>query len=188
MLAIPHTGEIRTELFLGILKMMTTKKDNVTIFAPLNIPHDHNRNVIVKEFLSTDIEWLIMVDSDVVIPQNLLDLVTKGKPIISGRVVVHKNKANYLMALLEKDGRLLPLKELNTPQQVDAVGTGCIAIHRSVLEKLEPPYFKFVYDKDGLVIYGEDFYFCKKAIEAGFEIWATPEIDCYHVSKVALHA
>ncbi len=63
--------------------------------------------------------------------------------------------------------------------ECDGVGCGCLLIHRSVFEKIKPPYFVMNQGKYG----GEDFYFCRKAKRAGFKIYADPGVLCGHKPK-----
>jgi len=94
--------------------------------------------------------------------------------------------------------------------KVDYIGMGFTYIRREVLEKLSMPFFDFVWfdinqkekldDKivrsqglieekqvDGSYKYkrmmGEDVYFCRKAKEAGFEIWANPFEQIGHIGN-----
>jgi len=67
--------------------------------------------------------------------------------------------------LPEKDGSLV---------KVDAVGGGCLLIHREVLAKVPRPWFSA---REGGT---EDFYFCRKAKQAGFEIYGDMSVICDH--------
>lgn len=76
----------------------------------------------------------------------------------------------------------LPINKMPTkPFTVDRVGGTTILVHRRVLEKLKPPYQKFMYDEDHLKFkQSEDYYFCEKILDAGFNIWVDPHIVCHH--------
>jgi GT2 family glycosyltransferase len=63
--------------------------------------------------------------------------------------------------------------------ECDGVGGGCLLVHRQVLDAIEPPWFE--YNKGTFV--GEDFYFCRKAQEAGFKIYADPSVLVGHYSE-----
>jgi glycosyltransferase involved in cell wall biosynthesis len=63
--------------------------------------------------------------------------------------------------------------------EADALGTGCMLIKREVLETVGSPWFKCHDGSAG----GEDFYFCEKAKEAGFEVWGDFSVQCNHEYK-----
>ena len=65
--------------------------------------------------------------------------------------------------------------------EADVVGAGALLIHRRVLERLPDPWFKFTYEgRDNDEGVSEDFYFCKKAKEAGFTIIVDTAVQCPH--------
>jgi GT2 family glycosyltransferase len=70
--------------------------------------------------------------------------------------------------------------------EVDAVGAGCLLIHRKVFEAIKKPYFLFQYNDDGIMTLGEDFYFCQKAQKAGFKIWVDRKMVTSHFKTIDL--
>lgn len=66
-------------------------------------------------------------------------------------------------------------------QLVDAVGCSGMAISREVLLKVGAPWFRFEYGQDGLMTKGEDFQFCDRVKEAGFElaVWCESYLNHY---------
>jgi len=95
--------------------------------------------------------------------------------------------------------------------EVDAIGFGCVAIRADVFQRMkefhEPkfqmaadavrkvlgdkseianvvqylsPWFEFLNAK------GEDLYFCERAAEAGFKVYANPMVTCYHIADIPL--
>jgi hypothetical protein len=71
--------------------------------------------------------------------------------------------------------------------KVDGLGTGMLLIHRDVLKTIEPPWFQFKYDKDGLIELSEDYYFCEKAKKAGFELFVDPNCVAGHAKYIDLY-
>jgi hypothetical protein len=72
-------------------------------------------------------------------------------------------------------------------KKVDVCGMTGVLIKREVFEKLEQPWFKMCYDKNSTSIeMGEDYYFCNKATEAGYEVWADFDLRQQHFKTVAL--
>jgi hypothetical protein len=70
--------------------------------------------------------------------------------------------------------------------ECDSVGSACVMIARRVLEKVPVPAFRFLYKPSREILLTEDHYFCWKAKECGFEVWADPQIGCAHFKLVNL--
>lgn len=163
-------------------------------------------------------EWLLMFDSDITPPRTILDMVKNGKNVCSGLICAQKYGVRKPIALtwiegadldkyniVTREGSTEPVKQKrpgyyylghkdNELQRVDATGTGCLMIHRSVLERMReamkswPPeqqgWFRFHYDHEGRVIKGEDIDFCEKAKALGEEIWFDARQVCLHRTDV----
>lgn len=63
--------------------------------------------------------------------------------------------------------------------EIDGCGAGCLLVHKSVLNAIEPPWFEY---NPGTNV-GEDFYFCRKVQAAGFKIALDPGVICGHRQK-----
>jgi hypothetical protein len=59
-------------------------------------------------------------------------------------------------------------------------------ISRRVFERMQPPYFQFLYRPDRSILLTEDHFFCWKARESGMEIWADAQMWCTHYKKIDL--
>lgn len=176
-IGIPNTGTLRTELVEWLMKQ------EAVIFMPQAKPHDHCRNIIVNKFLESNCEFLLMVDSDIVPPDDVVKMVENDVGVCAAyaRTVIG-NELIPVGMTKNKDGYHHDFKhsELGL-HKVDAVGTGCILIKREVFGKLDKPYFKFVY-KDGLLVNGEDFNFSERVDEVYFDA----RYKCKHYTTVAI--
>jgi hypothetical protein len=108
------------------------------------------RNQIVKQFLdSTKSDWLLMVDSDQQLGVSTFDKLIDTahdleRPVVAGLVFAAFNddKSEYpkpVPAIFQDAPEgFLPLYKYdeNKVFEIDAAGTGCLLIHRSVLEKM----------------------------------------------------
>ena len=160
--------------------------------------HDAARNGIVEDFLATDCDIMWSLDSDIVPPKHVLDLVTMygdqwqaagapypifmAQPGESQRqVVVTAYKAMEPHPETKKP-RLAPCA---VPDQgvdwVDGLATGCLFIKREVFDKLEKPYFEFKYDKETRQpVEGEDIGFCIKLHRLGIRFFTDYGMVCKH--------
>ena len=106
-----------------------------------------SRNVVVKTFLeTTDADWLLMIDSDERLSlqtwHKLIDSAhDKDRPIVSGLVFAAFFDGEDSLRPVPTIYRMDPEKGLEAIDgypideliEVDATGTGCLLIHRSVL-------------------------------------------------------
>jgi hypothetical protein len=156
-------------------------------------PISSNRNLITQRFLETDCEWLLTIDNDVVPLCNPAELVYANKDIVGFPALVRSTGQTICWtAYRDHPGGeaysaidFTQLDDMIDLMEVEIVGTGCILIHRRVLENLKAP-FHSEFDEDGVQIYGTDFAFCRKAVKAGYKVYTTPTRICEHYKKVGL--
>ncbi len=157
------------------------------------------RNLLVRDFLSTDLEWLWTVDTDIVFIPNtlkrLLDVASVHRPVVSALYHTFKNAGKIpAMFLAGDDHEFPPIPEndfeLGTLITADAVGAGCLLIHREVLEKImkdnDGQYCWFRERVAGNRDIGEDLSFCMRVTESGFPIYVHTGIQVAHVKSALL--
>lgn len=181
---------------VGEDEMPETGDYNLKVSFSYLQPVDANRNKMVKSFLEDeDNEWLLMVDNDVVPPMNILEMVDYGKKVVSGTVTIKKKGVPQPVIVKQRDDgkyRQIGLSEYYDEVgedglvEVDGVGTGCLLIHRSVLEEMSPPWFKFVYNEDGTLKLGEDFYFGEMLRQNDVPMYVSSDHVCSHYRKTDL--
>ena len=195
-LVIPSMGHIRAEL-MGFLMRAGNQKHMVIRDWVAGKPSEDARCKAITKFLDNKMlgDWLMFVDSDVVPPDNILDLIDiadkEDIDIISGLYHSFQFDMPYPLAFEYADEtkeayRLKHIKE-NSLVEVDATGAGCLLIRRKVLEKFKendiPPFHR-EYEKDGQVHRGEDIYFCRRAQELGFKIFVHTGYLCHHYKEI----
>lgn len=168
---------------------------------------DDSRNILVETFLKTDTEWLFWMDSDMVFePATLTKLFEtaekKEAKMVTG-IYYQRKGLNYpclwsrgdeldngektaLQNPLSKTNKyigsfVIPHKDKQEPFKVHAAGFGCVLVHRSIFEIMPRPWFQFIKG-----VCSEDFYFFVNAAEQGFELWADPRIELYHLGDAPM--
>ena len=153
-----------------------------------------SRNVVVKTFLeTTNANWLLMIDSDERLSldtwHKLIDSAhDKDRPIVSGLVFAAFFDGEDALRpvptiyLMDSERGLQPIDGYPENQliEVDAVGTGCILIHRNVLLEMQkqatPNQGKnwawFVEGAIDGTYFGEDLLFSKRLKSMGYKIFA----------------
>lgn len=162
---------------------------------------DYARNCIVRTFLNTDADWLMMIDHDEVVPDNFWQLcAVRDADIVSGLtpVWIANMKPEAMLRVnnygVDKEGRCYnlpsPPDEAQQPYRVPVLGTGCIAIRRRVFAPrphgLGSMPFHFTYMEDGKVKAGEDVNFSVQANQAGFVLAVHPLVRFDHIKELPL--
>jgi GT2 family glycosyltransferase len=151
------------------------------------------RNRVVKQFLDgTKSDWLLLIDSDEQLSVEAFDKLLetahdKERPVVAGLVFAGFGieGAPYpkpVPAIFQDAPEgFLPLYKYdkNSVFEIDAAGTGCLLIHRSVLEKMRETADKnqgtdWCWFWDGPVDgnwIGEDLLFCRRIRALGFPIY-----------------
>jgi hypothetical protein len=107
------------------------------------------RNRVVKQFLETKSDWLLLLDSDEQLTLDAFDKLIetahdKDRPVVAGLVFAGFGVEGALypkpVPAIFQDAPegFLPLfkYDKNSVFEIDAAGTGCLLVHRSVLEKM----------------------------------------------------
>lgn len=160
--------------------------------------HDHARNAFVEQFLNSDCDILWFLDSDVVPPENILDLIVQhgdkwelaGAPYPVWMTPAGETNKQVVFTVYTKNstGKLAAAAiPFEGTAMVDGVATGCLFIKRSVFSKLSKPYFEFKYHNESRdIAEGEDLGFCKKVSELGYQFFIDFSMLCHHYKKVSL--
>lgn len=133
-----------------------------------------NRTALAKIALREGADWLVWFDSDMRFPKDTIErLVSHAKPIVASNYSTRRHPMIETVSF-EDDvtlARVYTEKDSTGLQKVAATGFGVICIHKSVFEKMDPPWFYTPWDKEkNKWDCGEDIYFCRKARESGFDI------------------
>ena len=151
-------------------------------------PLEHARNLQVLRFLETRCTHLYLLDADC-LPQDgtVQRLLAHGLPIVAAPHATRIGNETGLMVLDSANGQgYVQHRPTEGLQRVDAVGASGLLIRRDVFERLGPPWFACEYDERGLLSRSEDFGFCERAREAGYEIWCDCEMAQVHFVEDAI--
>ncbi len=188
LIALPTDGMIHNKTVGTVLAMVlqNTKYELDTYVSAMQGIGEH-RNIIVKDFLAGDYDFLLMIDDDNPPPVNILELVELDKEVIGLPTPINMNHIqgiNDIRWNVFKDE--LPIKDAGQGlEEVEMVGTGCILIRRDVLEKIKHP-FTTVRNEEDLRTIGTDTAFCKKCNDQGIKIYTHWDYKCRHFKEVDL--
>jgi hypothetical protein len=158
------------------------------------------RNLLADDFLSSDCSDLLFIDSDINFEaEDVFRLMAwtsdPKKGIVAGVPRVRDAKATYIATLDEDEKGHLTMNGMGLVK-AKQLATAFMMVRRDVFTTLVEKHpewkyfdqrakrpinalFDFQLMDDGYI--GEDFLFCRRAAEVGFEIWADPTIKLGHM-------
>lgn len=155
-ISYPHGGEVDAMFAHGMMVLLREKGERIGSFnnvLGLGLLAK-SRNIIVKHFLEqTTDDWILMIDSDEFLSsdnfQKLVDTADKDeRPFVSGlyfaawQPTPDKVTPMPLIFVVDPENGVQPYFQYprNTVVDIYAAGTGCMLIHRSVLEQMREVY------------------------------------------------
>jgi hypothetical protein len=198
-----HGDEVSAEFMSSMTSMLLrdaqgAKKIRNVVPMRSTVNICNARNNVVRHFLNSGDDWLLMIDSDMVFRPTLIDDLFRGftnveeMPIIgaltfsatrNGMVVPHI----YYWAPEKSKETLSTVKvySKNKIIKVGAIGAGCFAVHKDALGMIFAshkddyhPWFKEVMYKGTLL--GEDVTFCKRARDINIPIHVNTGVKVGH--------
>jgi len=189
-----------TKITIGVLSQGTVKTEMASslimavcaTYVPIHMVFyqgayiQESRTKVAEAAIKEGSTHLMFIDHDMVFPENgITTLLSRGKEIIGGLYNARMFPININVFGLNS-GLIKTLKQDEIPAEpfrIDGIGAGFLLIETGVFKKIEPPYFALEPWGNGTV--GEDVYFCKKAREAGVEVWCDPTIPLKHIGDYA---
>ena len=153
-----------------------------------NKVHHQARNEIMQDFIKTDMNYLLFIDSDMIWESDSLELAYTviQNPQVDIVTGIYFTKARpHLPVIKQLDLNAgcynIFMEWGNEPFEVDGSGMGFMLISRKVIETMKQPLCTW----DGG--FAEDLNFCLKAKkDHKFRIWAVPQIKLGHISNTII--
>lgn len=145
------------------------------------------RNHISRIAQEGGYDYVLMVDSDTIVPPDALELMLDTPVDICLGVCPRKNTRNGETAMIKltdpgwsrnwlypdlPDGKLT----------IKGGGFACALIRTNVLTAMDYPYFNYVTNASGST-FSEDYYFCQNARLFGFDIIMDARVRCGHLAR-----
>lgn len=139
------------------------------------------RRNLTEIFLKSDFDYAWWVDSDMKFPIDApIRLLNRGVPLVGCNYRRRRFPNPGFTGMMGQPGSFTELvTDDSSPamQDVDVLPHGCVMVHRSVYEKIPQPHYIQDFDANLNLEIGEDIYFCRKAREAGFQVWCDHELS-----------
>jgi len=190
----PSIGGIRPEHVMNVVGWFMSGKYRVAYHPVIGkIPHDAARNQLVADFLDDGtFDYMLFLDANTVASYDTLEkLLATDKDMVSATAQTFKVTSNNNKHIVPTSFRYNEEKggySYNFGigiEEVDITHMACTLVKREVLEDISPPWFSFEFaNKEGTLIVGEEFTFCRRVKEAGYKIFNRYDILSHHFVTV----
>lgn len=191
LIAVPTFENIQPEVFKSIYDLDTSGYETDFDFVK-GYDVAMARSRIAKKAIECGYDYVMMVDSDTVIPKDaLVNMLDPETDIVLG-CCPRKNSKTRMSALCTlKDNPTgtgyhvsLNYDALQGEERIKLAvgGFACALIDTDVFRNMKYPYFRYLQYGNGSIL-SEDFYFCEQAGLSGYEVWADPRVKCGHLAR-----
>ena len=164
------------------------------------------RNRLIAQAMDDQCDWIVCIDDDIGFSAaDFFKLFKHGVDVIAAAPAKRHHRWDEQPAAVAKFpvGTIMGKRtDAGRIWRMDAVATGFMAIHSSVIKRLEPVTVPYIADGspvrnwfwldmitiDGQVTdEGEDYNFCRKFKSVGGECWVDPDIRVRHYTGSVCH-
>ena len=204
-------NKVNTEFALSLISLNILLKENGVSISNHLCPSGSllvaERNRIVEDFYRSEATHLLCVDSDLGFPpEAVLAMLKADKEFVAGvypaRLEHNAEAAEYLIrpkltdkSIIVQDGHLLA---------AEYIPAGFMLLSRAAVQKMRDKFPELYYqpkleerkDQHAYLFFntevhegefwGEDYVFCRRAIQAGIDIWVDPFIQFNHNGKIGM--
>jgi predicted O-methyltransferase YrrM len=194
----PHAGDTLSGEYCDSLLFMVSKAKCEFVRLRMKSALVHKaRNEMFETAANMDVDYLLMIDSDMVFPDDALEkLLALDKDICTG--VYYKKTWPHRPEVYRWTGKQVFVHENYSkiplePFKVDSCGGGFLLISKKVLKDWDykawgKPFNMIEHDDgDGGTHIGEDTSFCLRCKDR-FEIWAEPRIKLGHKGSLIIES
>jgi hypothetical protein len=211
-LATPaHNNKVNTEFALSLISLNILLKENGVSISNHLCPSGSllvaERNRIVEDFYRSEATHLLCVDSDLGFPaEAVLAMLKADKEFIAGvypaRIEDNPSATEYLIRPKLTDESII-IQE-NHLLGAEYIPAGFMLLSRAAIQKMRDKFPELYYqprleerkDQHAYLFFntevyegefwGEDYVFCRRAREAGIDIWVDPYIQFNHNGKIGM--
>jgi hypothetical protein len=188
LIAVPcRQDQARYIDFHRTLNALERPEGTVLEFYPGFFP-DYNINNAVDKVIKDKMEWLFIIDDDMIVPPHTLNqLLERNEDIIGVNLLNRTDPFNpYIFHSTLEHGEAHPdvLEGKRGVIECAACGTGGMLIRRRVLEHFAHENIKPFTHNDTLKTY--DLYFCFMARKLGYGIFVDTSAVCGHIIQAVI--
>lgn len=142
-----------------------------------------NRSYIASQALKEQCTHLLLLDDDMIYEKDSIERLLKhNKDIVGATYNTKYEEQSKVIEYLDDEDEEKTKVDLF---KCKALGGGLLLIKTDVFFKTKQPWFGYKWHENGMVKMSNDWYFCEKAREAGYDIWCDLTLSPKHIGEYA---
>lgn len=154
--------------FLGLHKIPHETINTMGSILP------YSRHVLFEMAIGGGHKYALCLDSDMVFPMNLVDMMKHDKPIVACNYVTGK-PCRFVSH--DMDGNVMDSRGKTGIEQASKIALGCALVNLEYIKKLPKPWFQFGYDPADNRFTGEDYYFSELCAANNIDLWVDHDLS-----------
>ena len=180
-IGLPTNRKIKPKTALSILQMIAhSKYEYQFIVSTKGFNTAENRTYIAVQAIKGGCSHLLLLDDDMIYAPDSLDkLLACDKDIVGATYNVRREVA-------EGDPKVIEYLDDEKPEglfKCKALGGGLLLIKIIALLRIKRPWFGYEWYDNGMVKMSNDWWFCREARNAGYDIWCDSSLFPGHIGK-----
>lgn len=162
-----------------------SKHDFEVLIATNGFTVAENRHWLVAQAKKRECDYLLLTDDDMIFEQDVLEkLLAHDKDITAGTYHVRREVEEvvnaHVIEFFDEDDSIENHKELF---KCKSIGGGMLLIKTDVFNFIGRPYFSYEVETNGFISMSNDWWFCRQARNAGYDIWCDPTLNIKHIGE-----
>lgn len=196
LIGVPTARYIEVETFKSIYDQIVPAncEAHFQYFWGYNV--EQVRNIMVKWCLQNKFDYMLNVDSDIVMPPHalsrLMEIQDEKTAVTSGVYIQRKEGVKIPEVFVHNPstgGQMnMPIENVQGSDliEVEGVGFGCCLVRTDVFQAVGNPWFEYRSSIDFSKVVSEDVDFCTKARAKGYRVVVDTGLKLGHLTKTTL--
>ncbi len=181
VLGVPSMDMMHADCAFALMGLVASSRARLILANAKSCYVWQARNTCVAVAQEHGADYLLFVDSDVVVPADALDRLLAHDQDIVGATYIKRAPPHSILGS-RLDGKAdFPASGLIAMAEMP---TGCLLIKTSVFDKLSKPYFRHKIAGDSMI--GEDILFCRTVVTRGVNIFCDMSLT-YQLRHLGMH-
>ena len=192
LIAVPCFQTCEPEVMRDIYRLNIPDNVETSLEFVLGYGVAQARNESARFALANGFDYILFVDSDVLVPKSLLEELLKLDSDIAAGWYKRKREQQFAEVYVWETDEKKAMKKLTAEDisklntcEINACGFGCALVKTELFKKI-PDYTWFNFVETSQTQITEDLNFCLKAAKAGAKIMLEPRLQCVHIMKVGI--